>query len=155
MDLTSIRPTDTRRRTWVLVLLLLPLIPAMIIRASVDPTIEARRQRLATMPADQRARLLDKAARFDSLTDKQKAAIRQLHAQIEQRPDRDQLLEIMQGYSQWLATLSPTQRAELLELDTEQRVARIAELKRRYEEERIGQLLSLKLTKEQSREVLQ
>jgi len=66
--------------------------------------------------------------RFAQLDPAEQDRLRNLHRQIENHPNADELRRVMKGYCAWLKTLSWQKRAELLELKPAERVKAIKKL---------------------------
>ena len=99
--------------------------------AAIGPTagtaegISARRARIEQMSAAEKQLLREKKDRFDQLTEHEQDKLRLIHNQLEGDPDSERLTRVMENYFEWLKTLSPGQRAELLELGVDERIARV------------------------------
>jgi hypothetical protein len=90
-----------------------------------DDVIEQRRSRLERMTDAEKTALLEKKRRFDDLPDEQKYQLRKLCEDLTAHPQRDHLRKLLERYNDWLRTLSPGTKAEILSLPIKQRVARI------------------------------
>lgn len=112
-------------------LLLFPLALAAPLRAA--ETEAQRAERLAKMTAEQKEELLRKKDRFDALPADEKARLRGLHAEIEATSHARQLHQTLTRYNDWLKTLSSAERAELLGLACDERIAKIREILKRQE----------------------
>jgi hypothetical protein len=107
-------------------------------------TTEAeRRERLRKMDAAEKERLERQTERFDSLPDAEKVKLREIHQELSQAPDGEQLYSVLQRYCEWLKTLNAAQRADLASLPHDQRVARIREFMKQQEEQRFRRLANL------------
>lgn len=94
-----------------------------------DDLLEARLKRIEEMSPAEKAELFQKKKRFDDLTAQEQERIRKLHAEVEARSDRDELVNVMKIYHDWLRTLTTNQRAILrAKPDEEQRVAYIKQI---------------------------
>jgi hypothetical protein len=113
------------------------LLPS-IVCAQTD--LEQRRQRLESLSPSEKRDLLAKKDRFDRLSDDEKTHLRALDSQIHRHPNSDQLLHVLKRYGQWLATLSPTDRAALQSLGPEERIKRIQELRSQEHDLRLSGL---------------
>jgi hypothetical protein len=131
----------TAARWPVVCFLLTLLVAAPLAVATADDSFDADRQRLENMPAEEKEELLRKKERFDRLSPEEQDRLRQLHSQISSDPQSQRLHELMVRYTEWLKTLSSGQRAELLALPAEQRVARIQALIKEQETQRFGRLV--------------
>ena len=85
------------------------------------------------MTAEQKDELLHKKERFDALPDSEKEHLRELHAKIEATPYPRQLHQTLSRYNAWLKTLSSAERAELLGLECDERIAKIKDILQRQE----------------------
>ncbi len=97
--------------------------------SALSATPAQRRQMLEKMSAGEKDQLLQKLARFHSLPVAQQAELRALNDRLTADPQPDALLLTLSHYREWLKALPPTDRAELLELAEDKRIARIKELK--------------------------
>lgn len=94
-----------------------------------DDLLKARLRRIEGMSSEAKAELLQKQKRFDDLATQEQERLRKLHAEVEARPDRDELVNVMKNYHDWLRTLTTNQRAILrAKPDEEQRVAYIKQI---------------------------
>lgn len=119
--------------------------------AAGDPTAEdwaARRAWIESLEPQQREQLRQRYERFQRLPVRRQEDLRSLHAALEQADDGDQLREVATRYHQWLATLTAAERATLLSLPAEQRVAKIRQIQAKQEEERLRSLLASPLSRE-------
>jgi hypothetical protein len=141
-----------------LVCLLIGLFAAvpLLAQPAVPPTDESPadcRERLEQMSPLEKETLRQKKQRFDSLTPEEQQRLRSLHAQLTSHADGEQLAQVAARYAQWLRTLSPGQRAELLALDPEKRLERIRRFKEEQQAERMGELFRAQLKPEDIREI--
>ncbi len=81
-------------------------------------------------PADRQV-LQERQLRFAAESESKQTAYRRLHRELAATPQADSLLRTLRNYCEWLATLSPSQRAELIDLPPQERIARIRQLKER------------------------
>lgn len=88
-----------------------------------------RRTRIEQMEPAAKEQLQRKYERFAELDPAERERMRALHEQIQDAPDRAQLEQVMQQYSQWLSTLTSFQRAELAGMEPTQRVQAIKKLR--------------------------
>jgi len=107
---------------------LLLLLAAAVGSARAEETLPERRQRMAAMSATQREQLMHRQTQFAAMDPDEQQRLRQLHAQLECDPAAPQLRQVMQHYSDWLKTLPPQRRDELLELEPAERIKRIKKL---------------------------
>jgi len=113
-----------------------------------DETKAERIERLEQLSADEREELAKKKERFDNLSPQEKQRLRTLHANLVRHDHGDQLYGVATRYALWLRTLPPGQRAELLSLPPEQRLGRIREIKQTQDEQRIRELVHIRLQPE-------
>ncbi len=118
-----------------------------------EDTLQQREQRVADMSASEKEELQRRRDRFDKLPSAEKERMRTLHQQIQQHEDSERLTTVLDRYSEWLRTISTSQRADLRKLPVEERIKRIRETKRRREEERFGRFMSERLNPEDARRV--
>jgi hypothetical protein len=102
-----------------------------------------RRQRLLTMDAAEKERLERQVERFESLSSSEKQQLRTIHEELSKADDGDHLYAVLQRYCEWLKTLNAAERAELVTLPAEGRVARIRQLMKQQEEQRFRRLADL------------
>jgi hypothetical protein len=101
---------------------------AMPLALRGDESPQERIARIEALSAEQKAELAQKKKRFDELAADEQVRIRKLQAEIEVRPDKEQLVSVMQNYHDWLKTLSANQRTVLRSKPEYQRVAYIKQL---------------------------
>ena len=99
-----------------------------VFAAEPPPSIEARREYIENLSDEEKEDLRRKKERFDALPPAEQDRLRQLHEQISERPDCDQIQHVMQRYNQWLKTLTSSERAELLSVPPDRRMAQIKRL---------------------------
>lgn len=99
-----------------------------------DQSLADQRTRVAQMDAATKRHLQQVQKRFAALGAEQQEELRRLHEQIEQSPDREQLLQVMQRYYQWLETVTPYERLELRRMAPAERLARVKETVERQRE---------------------
>lgn len=87
-----------------------------------------RRQRLQQMSDAEKTRLLEKKDRFEELRDARQQQYRALHQKLVNHPKYEELRATLERYSDWIKTITPTQRAELAKLSPEDRLGRVREL---------------------------
>jgi hypothetical protein len=120
-----------RSRGTLLAILILILSFAPALRAA-EANVQ-RAERLAKMTAEQKDELLHKKERFDALSTDEKVRLRSLHDEIEATGHARQLHQTLSRYNDWLKTLSSAERAELLGLDCDERIAKIKAILKRQE----------------------
>ena len=118
-----------------LVLLSLALVGA-------EESTAQRRQRIEQLSESQKEELFRHREQFHALSPSEQQRIRQLHEQLQCEPDGEKLRETMNRYCQWLATLPPYRRAELLELKPAQRIKQIKQLRQQDQARTAGKRLS-------------
>ncbi len=102
-----------------------------------------RRERLERMDAAEKEKLLRQKERFEQLSPEERQRLHKVHETLTQAPDGEKLFGVLQRYCEWLKTLSPAERAELLAMPSDKRVARIQELLQVQEEQRLRRLANL------------
>lgn len=93
-----------------------------------DQTLEQRRARIEALSPAEKQELLERFKRFNRLDPAEQERLRRLRKQLDEDEQGEQLRQVMQRYYDWLKTLAPYRRAELLELPADARVKRIQEL---------------------------
>ncbi len=114
------------------------------------PTAESGEQQVRTqvaqMPASRRRELEEKRERFYRLTEEERYRMRRVHQGLSRAPDQNQLRHVLHRYAHWLQTLSMVERAELLSLPPEERVAKIKEILDQQAQRRLRYRLPKELT---------
>ena len=118
-----------------------------------EETPAERLERLDRMSPVEKEALRQKQERFDELPLAEKERLRSLHTELTCHQEGHHLAQIAARYSQWLRTLSPGQRAELLALPPEQRLNRIQTFKEEQQSERIRELVRTQLKPDDIREI--
>jgi hypothetical protein len=95
---------------------------------------------LDSLSAEQKRDLLRRKQQFDQLTTDEQTKLRQFHSSLTAEPDAVQLTAVMTRYHQWLMSLKPLERDELLSLTPEERIARIKRILQQQEKERFEQM---------------
>jgi hypothetical protein len=113
--------------------------------ASAEESLEQRRRRLEAMPDSEKHTLLERKRQFDQLLDKEKEHLRDFHQQLENHEQKERLHALLRRYDEWLKSLMPGQRAQLLELPADQRIARIKEILRDQETQRFRMMVGGRL----------
>lgn len=91
-------------------------------------TINDRRLRLGDMQPEQIEALKRSQEKFEELTEDRKRAAADFHQQLLNRENKNQLAQTMVAYYDWLKSLPPTQRTDVLdEVDLDKRIEMIAE----------------------------
>ncbi len=91
-------------------------------------TLQERRQYVAQLSEAEKADLDRRWREFSTLPADERERLRRLHAEIEKDPDRVRLRTTLGNYSRWLENLPPFRRAELMELQPDERVKRVKTL---------------------------
>jgi Mg/Co/Ni transporter MgtE len=105
-------------------------------------------RRLDAMSGSEKQELERKARRFEQLSEDEKDELRQMHAELTAAPDAARLQEVMVRYHNWLKTLHPGQRAELLNLPPSDRIARIRSIMDEQSVQRISRFAASQLDRE-------
>jgi len=92
-----------------------------------------RQQEVERMTPAEKEDLNEKCQKFAALSTDQQDQLRQLHQQLEIDPNGERLRRVMQRYYDWLKTLTPGERADLLSLPLADRTAKIKTLKQDQE----------------------
>jgi hypothetical protein len=117
-------------------------------RADEPTTFDQRQTRLQDMSDAEKHALLEKKRLFDQLSDEEQSQLRQLHQALVRDPDHDRLRVTLERYNAWLRGLPPGERAQLISLPADQRLARIREIMRGQEMQRFRMLADGSLSKE-------
>lgn len=96
--------------------------------------IAARRERIAHMEPDEKARLHRLWERFGALSPAEQEKLRQLEREIGEDAHAVELRKVMRRYYRWSMDLPTYQRLDLLELPARQQLAHIGEIKRNAED---------------------
>ena len=110
----------------LLIVCLLSLIPGHIARADEPPA--SRKEQIENMDLAQKEQLLHRHKQFHAFKPEERERLRDLHRDIENDPDRDELRRVLDRYYDWLKTLSSYQLMELRKLSCEERIERIKTL---------------------------
>jgi len=119
-------PRGLRRVVWLFALLT-GFVGTSICRA--EDSAAQRRQRIENMTPAQKKQLQRQLDRFAAVKPEERQRIRQLHQEIEDCPDAEQLRRVMHAYCTWLKSLPAYVRAELADLPPPKRIKRIQELR--------------------------
>ncbi len=120
---------------------------------AVEPAMEPA-DRLEDLAPREKEELRRKTERFAKLPAEEQARIRCLHADLRQHPDGDRLTQIASRYTEWLKTLSPGVRAELLALPLNQRLERIRKFKEEQQAKRVREVFRTRFKPEDVRAIL-
>jgi len=85
-----------------------------------DPT--TARQTIEQMSLDEQEQLLRRQEQFASLSSDERQKIREFYDRLERASDGDELRLVMRRYHQWLSTLPPYDKVELVDLDAKDRL---------------------------------
>lgn len=124
-------------------LLLAVLVAIASAQESTTTDDTATRDHLANLSTTEKEELRRKRDQFQQLDDVEKKRLRDLHSSIASSPDRDRLEATMLQYHEWLKSLPGKERADLLKLPPEEK---IAEIKRLMQEQRSQQFRKLVAT---------
>jgi hypothetical protein len=105
--------------------LILVLVPLVTVQGD---DLRQRQQRIEELSAKEKQDLQRREQRFRSLSEAEQQRLREFNLSIENAPDSELLQAVMVRYHDWLNGLRPGQRADLLDLPPDQRVARIREI---------------------------
>lgn len=118
-------------------------------KAQTDASeISGRLARIEAMSEAEKSELLKNQARFSQLSKAEKDQLRGLQRDLQASPEREQLEAAMQQYSQWLASLTTGQRAEIRSLPTKERIDRVRELVSIQQREQLKTLANVQITDE-------
>lgn len=110
-------------------------------RASFDPasnltgleTTSQRRETVEKMSPQEKDDLRSKVDKFNALSADEQERLRRFEVQMNAEQQRDRLRRIMNQFHEWLKTLSPIERSELLALATTPRIEQIRGLQHAQE----------------------
>jgi hypothetical protein len=123
-------------------------------KASSEPSPEARRRWVESLPAVQKADLAAQAEQFRSLPREEQDRLRNLEKQVASQPDADQLQKTLAAYGQWLNRRTSGEQSRLRGLATDERIRLIRE-GLRQENEQAARRLSEADAKELKQELLE
>lgn len=103
--------------------------------ALAEESLADRRAQIASLSLAEQQQLMRNQERFAALTEEQQARMRQLHVELTKDAESAKLRGVLDRYYDWLKTLSVEERAELAELNADQRIERIRQLIKRQREE--------------------
>ena len=107
----------------------------LLLGAAREPdVITARRERIAQMTPDEKARLNRLWERLGALSPAEQEKLRQLEREIGEDERAAELRDVMRRYYRWSMALPTYQRLDLLELPAKQRVMHIGKIKRDAED---------------------
>jgi hypothetical protein len=127
-----------------------------MLRADEPPSVghetpAERRARIEQMSPHEKEELNQKKERFETLTESEKTQIESLHSELAARDDGSQLRQIAARYAEWLKTLTPKERADLLASPPPERLEQIRRLKERQQAQRVRELVKASLKPEDIR----
>jgi len=96
--------------------------------ACAEEHLAERRERIERLTPAEKRELLDDQQKFLKLDPAERERLRRLSRELDEDEQGAELRRVMQRYSDWLKTLPPYQRAQLLELPPEQRVKKVQEV---------------------------
>ena len=121
----SIRKLFPNRRSGNCRYALLMIVVAALGLGAAEALAQRKRQ-VSQMSPSEKQQLLDNHQRFLALAPEERDRLRELDRAIVADENAEQLRDVMQRYHDWLmANLSPTERARLLQLESEERIAQI------------------------------
>jgi len=88
--------------------------------------LSQRKVRVESMAPEEKEQLWRRYERLRVLSGDEQARLRSLEAQIGRDAEAGKLRQVVAGYQHWLEQLSSAERAELFNLDSEERLKRIA-----------------------------
>ena len=89
--------------------------------------VSANRARFEAMDATAKNELIRKWHRFQALPEDRQEKYRAFHEKLNEEPNRDELKTVLDRYSNWLVTVSPTERARIKEANLDDAIAKIVE----------------------------
>jgi hypothetical protein len=111
-------------------------------RSAQADTVSEAQEKLDSLSPEARHELLQKKERFEQLKEVERERMRELHASIHRSPDCKRLMGTLERYHQWLMTLTPLQRDELVSLPLEKRIDRIKQIQKEQQKQRFRDLTS-------------
>ncbi|MCU0962451.1 MAG: hypothetical protein MUF48_20325 [Pirellulaceae bacterium] len=116
-------------------------VPATALGQTADESFEQRQAHLQSLSDAEKFHLLQDYRRFQELPTAEQDRLRQLHQQLTNDPDREQLEQVLERYYNWLRSLTPPERAEVLSLPADQRIERIRALMRTQDARRFRMMV--------------
>ncbi|MCA9171647.1 MAG: hypothetical protein KDB23_28465, partial [Planctomycetales bacterium] len=108
---------------------------------SDELTLDQRRDRVEAMSVEEKAKLLAKKKRFEQLPTDEQSRIRAMHAAIVDHPNREQLEQVLENYTTWLAKLTPNDRLDVKSHEqTDAKLALIKDLRSKEEDRRLARV---------------
>jgi hypothetical protein len=99
---------------------------------AVPEDLRRRRVFVERMTPEQKEQLWRRNERFRALSSAEQARLRSLAGRVDDDPESARLRQVVAGYQRWLERLSSAERAELVSLNSDERLQQIA--RRRAEE---------------------
>jgi hypothetical protein len=115
---------------------------------------EEDRRDLTHLSPQEKQDLQQKEQRFFRLPPDEQEQLRQLHRDLTLDPQAQHLEQVLERYTRWLNTLPSGQRAELLSLPAEERIAKIKQMLQQQETSRFGHFVTQELTDDDRRAIL-
>lgn len=105
-------------------------------------------QRFDALTGNELEELRNRQKRFEQFPLPRQEHLRSVHEQWLSHPDRDELLETMKQYTEWLKSLKAEQRAKIKSLSGEERINLVSEIRREQAEAIFGIAGETQLPKE-------
>jgi hypothetical protein len=121
-------------KRWLLAGICFVMMPVVFARAATaEENVTAPRAEIERMSPTEKEQLRRRHERFLNMTSEQRQRLHDLHTAIEVHAESAELRQVMRRYYQWLKTLEPMQREELLQLEPSKRLERVKQLLREQE----------------------
>ena len=104
----------------------------------IPPSVEARKQFIKTLNIEQKAELKKKLDDYLRLADEEVNGFRAFDKQIHGNDGKAELMSVMNSYYDWLRTISSAERARLMDLSVNERIAEIARIRDTQAREEFG-----------------
>ncbi|OHB81645.1 MAG: hypothetical protein A2V98_06845 [Planctomycetes bacterium RBG_16_64_12] len=128
------RDERASRAVWIACLIVVPLGFLGSAAARAEETLAERRARIERMSPAEKAELRRAQERFAALDGAEQQRLRELHEKIEADARSEALWDVVEQYCEWIKTLTPSERAELLELPPAERIDRMKALRKQQAE---------------------
>lgn len=102
------------------------------------PPARSPQERLAALSAADLEKIRNRRQRIDQLPDAARQRLRDIHAEWQNHPQREQMLATMQSYYEWWKTLSESERTRIKAEPLEQRLEMIRRIRQRQAEKIFG-----------------
>ncbi len=109
-------------------------------QTSSDDELDERRAEIERMTPLERQHLRRNQEHFARYSHDEQRRMLRLHDELDRDPHEDELRRVMARYHEWLDTLALSVRAELSDLPSDERLAKIKELKQQQTAERAQEL---------------